>query len=575
MTSTVIAAEETTVAAPSVSPHAPPPRAKYRRVPWIVLVSSIAAFCYGVTTVRTAPVNEYGLLVSASPAFGLSILLAALGFVIAVRQHNLAAATAATIAMVVVQRLPTSITTDTPIYSWTYKHIGVTDYIQHEEALARGVDIYNGWPGLFAITAWFSDLTGVPPIAIAHWFTVCFHLGFALMVYGVARAWGLGRMPAVTAAFLVMSLNWVAQDYFSPQATAILFSAAVFILVGLSRTTPVAVPLLFVLFTAETITHQLTPYWVLMVMGGLVIGRKLKPWWIVIPLGVILISFLFYNLDEASQYTLFSFDIAKNAKSNISTVGVVGQQVTSLGVRTLAVAMWLTTTLILLIRWRRKQPFWALAVLALSPMAILGGQGYGGEAIFRVFLYSLMGCSLVLAPVVVAGLQRGMRRFAATTLAVCLAVALSAQGYFGGWFANIMPKDQVDASGTVLENADFPAYLTVAAPVWPQRSTWRYVQYADFSEHFDDPMIFNAKLVGSHLDTDADYEKFCEALAARKDASTYLVFTDQMRLYAWYFGILPLDAFANLKDRLDRDPEWELIYNSNGVTVYLHHVQIG
>jgi hypothetical protein len=573
MTSTVIAAE-TTVEAQSETPLAPPPQARYRRLPWMVLVLCIGAFCYGVTTIRTAPVNEYGLLLSASPVYGTSILLAALGFVIAVRQRNLAAATAATIAMIAVQRLPTSLTTDTPIYSWTYKHIGVIDYIQHEQALARGVDIYNGWPGLFAVTAWFSDLTGVPPIAIAHWFTVCFHLGFALMVYAVARAWGLDRMPAVAAVFLVMSLNWVAQDYFSPQATAILFSAAIFILVGLSRTTPVAVPLMFVLFTADTITHQLTPYWVLMVMGVLVVSRKLKPWWIIIPLGVILIGFLFYNLDEASQYTLFSFDVAKNAKSNISTVGVVGQQVTSLGVRTLAVAMWLTTALILLVRWRRKQPFWALAVLALSPMAILGGQGYGGEAIFRVFLYSLIGCSLVLAPVVVAGLQRGWRSYV-TMLAVFVAVALSAQGYFGGWFANIMPKDQVDASGTVLENADFPAYLTVAAPVWPQRSTWRYVQYADFSEHFDDPMIFNAKLVGSHFDTDADYKKFREALSARKDASTYLVFTDQMRLYAWYFGILPLDAFANLKDRLNRDPEWELIYNANGVTVYLHHVQIG
>lgn len=570
MTSTVIAPE-----APPVAPPAPPPRTRYRRLPWIVLALALAAFCYGVTTIRTAPVSEYGLLVSASPAYGASILLAALGFVIAVRQRNVAAATAATIAMVIVQRLPTSSTTDTPIFSWTYKHIGVIDYIQHEQALARGVDIYNGWPGLFAVTAWFSDVTGVAPIAIAHWFTVCFHLAFALMMYAVARAWGLDRMPAVTAVFLVMSLNWVAQDYFSPQATAILFSAAIFILVGLSRTTAVAVPLIIVLFAAETITHQLTPYWVLLVMGVLVVSRKLKPWWIVIPLGVILIGFLFYNLDEASQYTLFSFDIAKNAKSNISTVGVIGQQVTSYGVRTLAVVMWLTTTLILLVRWRRKQPFWALAVLALSPMAILGGQGYGGEAIFRVFLYSLLGCSLVLAPAVVTGLQRGMRRYVATALAVCMAVALSAQGYVGGWFANIMPKDQVEASGTVLENADFPAYLTVAAPVWPQRSTWRYVQYADFSEHFDDPMIFNAKLVGSHFDTDADYEKLREALATRKDASTYLVFTEQMRLYAWYFGILPLDAFTNLRDRLDHDPDWELIYNANGVAVYLHHVEVG
>jgi hypothetical protein len=152
-------------------------------------------------------------------------------------------------------------------------------------------------------------------------------------------------------------------------------------------------------------------------------------------------------------------------------------------------------------------------------------------------------------------------------------VLLSAQGFLGGWFANIMPKDQVDASETVLEQADFPAYLTVAAPVWPQRSSWRYVNYARFSDHFDDPMIFAAKLVGSHFDTDKDYAAFDDAVNTRMDAPTYLIITEQMRLYAWYFGILPLDALPNLEKRVAKDPQWEAVYNANGLFVYLHKVR--
>jgi len=42
-------------------------------------------------------------------------------------------------------------------------------------------------------------------------------------------------------------------------------------------------------------------------------------------------------------------------------------------------------------------------------MFILGGVTNGGESIFRVYLYCLMGCSVVLAPMIVALLQASMK----------------------------------------------------------------------------------------------------------------------------------------------------------------------
>jgi hypothetical protein len=542
-------------------------------LPWLLFGLAAVLFGYGERTIPDAVPSQFGLLAVASPAYGISILLVAIGFAVAVRQANMKAAIVAIALMIVVQRLPRSIATDLPMYAWTYKHLGVVDYIQHAHTLARDVDVYNGWPGMFALTAWFSDLTGIPPMSIAHWFTPVFHVAFAVLVYGVARAWRFEPITAVTATFLVSTLNWVEQDYFSPQAMTMLFVAGILIVVGLSRDRPVGTLLLIAMFAAATVTHQLTPYWVLLLIGLLVVSRKMKPWWIVFPLGAMLIAFLVYNWDSASQYTLFSSNVLKNTESNVPTVGVLGQRLTSAGIRAMSVGIWATTAVLLLVRWRRKQEFWVLGLLALSPMMILGGQSYGGEAVFRVFLYSLIGCCLVLATPAVSMLQGSLKRYVGGLTALLIATALSVQGYTGSWYANVMPRVQVQTAKTVLAQAELPSYLTAVAPVWPERSTWRYVDYARFNKRFDGLMINAANLAGRHFDNQQDYEEFVRALGSRPDASTYLIITDQMRVYSWYFGILPWDALPNLKEWLKRDTErWEPFYDGQGITVFVHKV---
>ena len=549
------------------------PRSTGRRLVWLVLASGAATFGYGATTIRTAPVSEWGLLASASPAYAVSIILAALGFAIAIRQAALKAAVVATILMIVTMRLPRSIATDDPMYAWTYKHIGLVDYIESTHAVARGVDIYNSWPGMFGVAAWFSELTRVPPVSIAHWFTICFHLLLAAFIYAAARAWGLAPASALTATFLVATLNWVEQDYFSPQALTMLFAAGIFVVVGLSRHRREAGCLLIVLFAAATVTHQLTPYWILVVIVVLALSRKIKPWWIVFPLAAILIGYFFYNIDQADNYTMFSFNVIGNARSSVPTVGSDGQQFTSLVVRSLSAGLWVTAFVVLVVRLFKRQPFWLLGVLAFSPMLMLAGAHYEGEAIYRVFLYSLIGCCMIIAPVLVSALRGGVIRCFSGFVALLLATALAAQGYTGSWFANLMPADQVYGY-TVLEDldAEMPAYIIGAAPVVPARPSWRYVSYVRFDPKFDDPMIYITNQAGTRYDTQADYDKVMDAVYARSDAAVYLVFTDQMRVYSTYFGILPAVALPNLEDWVRADPRWSTFYSVPGMTVYQYHI---
>jgi hypothetical protein len=353
-----------------------------------------------------------------------------------------------------------------------------------------------------------------------------------------------------------------------------LFAVGVIIVMGYTRSRPVGVWLLLVLFTAIVITHQLTPFWLLSAIGLLAVTKRLKPWWIIFPLGVILLSFVAYNYGAIAGFLDFSGDVVENAKSNVPTIGSAGQQLNSTAVRALSGALWLSAAGVLAYRAFRRRPFFALGVLVVSPMFIIAGASYGGEAIFRVFLYSLVGCSIVLAPGLVKLMQGRRVLFVSAIATVLAATALSAQGYFGGWFAYVMPKAQVDAVNAVLLDADFPAYVSAPVPGWPQRGNWRYVEYARFKDWYDHGFITQDNLIGSSFDTGEDYPRLRKMIGERTDASTYLVLTDQMAWYTYYFGVLPLDAISNLADQARNDPFWKVVYDDGDVAVFRHDIEL-
>lgn len=563
---TAVAADEPTGAAPA----APVRPAGMVAAPWVVLMLCAGCFIHGVQTIPASAFSQFGLLAGASPTYAMSIVLAALGFGIAIRQRNAPAAVAAIVAMVICQRLPRAISTEAPMYAWTYKHLGVVDHVQQSHSLAHGVDVYNGWPGLFAVTAWLSDLTGVEPIDIAHGFTPVFCLALASVVYAAARAWQLTRDQSLMASFLVVTLNWVEQDYFAPQAFAILLTAGIILLVGLSRNRPAGTVALVILFAAVAISHQLTPYWVLGAACLLIVGRQLKPWWIVLPMGAALAAVLLYNVDVVSQYTLFSSDVTGNARTNgTGHTGMTGQVVASWVMRLLTAGLWGTTAVVLLVRWRRRQPVWALGVLALSPILILGGQNYGGEAVFRVFLYSLIGCAFVLSPVLVSGLRARKGMCGPTLVAILLVTAMAAQASAANWYTNLISDPQVAASEEVLRGNVFPAYVTPLVPVWPERSTGYYVRFAEYTDTYDHSMMFLPGMRGRSFASERDYQQFMSVVTGR-DRPTYLVLSEPMRAYGAYFGLFPADAVANLRSHVSTDPRWEVVDERPGAWVYLY-----
>jgi hypothetical protein len=108
---------------------------------------------------------------------------------------------------------------DVPRFPWTYKHIGVTSYIQLQHGVNPGLDAYHNWPGFFALGALWTEALGFKgSLEFAKWAQLAFnflYLGPLLMLYG---ALGRSRQAVWVAAWFFFMTSWVSQDYFAPQA---------------------------------------------------------------------------------------------------------------------------------------------------------------------------------------------------------------------------------------------------------------------------------------------------------------------------------------------------------------------
>ncbi|MDN3497305.1 hypothetical protein QL996_15300 [Planococcus sp. APC 4015] len=552
----------------------------------ILLAVAIIAWAIALPTLRDASWNLFGLIPAASPLFPVSIVLVSIAFCVAIARGATRTAAVSLIATVLMMRLPTALSTDAPLYSWTYKHFGPIDYIQRFGGVDVTADIYHNWPGAFSLIAWMNTITGSETIVIAQWFTVGSQLAVTAAVYYLARTYGFGAATALVAAFGAHVANWVGQDYLSPQAIGFALGIVVIALVLASRRTRATSWVAVVIFTAITVTHQLTPYWLLAAILLLTVLGRVRPKYIVGVFAVIAIGYLLLHLDVVSQFgRLINLDLL----DNILTPSVrnealghpsAGQVVNSWVARSITAVVWVSAAAVVAIRLLRRRGEWRSilvpAVVAFSPALILLGQGYGGEAMFRVFLYSIPGCMLILAPVVTRMLRgevsRGALAARLTATGVLTLVALaSIQTSYGGWFANRVTPESVRLTTQVLTEED-PSTLTIGvAPGAPGRIVAEYVDFVRANELFDSGIdMWLTSWPGWEEEEFADprrVERLTESLLWEQRPAL-VVITEQMRYYSTYYGTLPEGALDRFQRILSDDPRWVQIYESDETIVY-------
>lgn len=545
----------------------------------ILTVVALVIWVVSLPSIPGVDASTRGLLFSGSgPALAVAIVVCTAAFLIAIRGGHFGAAVGALAAAIAISRLTTTLTTEMPLYDWTYKHIAVVDYILTNDVLQPGnTDIYAQWPAFFVVSAWFCDITGMSPLTLAHIFAPAIHVLIALTVFSAARVLKYSRRTALIACYVVEIVNWVGQDYFSPQAWVLVLAYGLLMLLLASPTSRNAGILAIIPFAAMVPSHQLTPFWILFAAGLLVVFRRARPWWAVGVMVLIAGAYLLLHFDAVAPYGLLSGGSPfSNAASNVEAPGSIDKVVTSAVCRGLSAVVLASALASAIWQWRRGRSPLAPALLAFSSIALLLGQSYGGEAIFRVFVYGLLGCGLLIAPAIMNALNgfRGRSRpalggvVAGGWMVVCALAGLHA--YTALWPLIVETRSQVDYMSQLTAEIEPGTRLLMLQPGgMPSRINSHYVDLTLQDEYFDRPL--SSDIGGEEAIFPTPEQLGGLQWSAETSAyPTYVMFSKQSRTAVDYYREYAPDAIPKFIDYLRNTPGWTEVHRDGDTEVFFH-----
>jgi O-antigen/teichoic acid export membrane protein len=330
-----------------------------------------------------------------------------------------------------------------PRFPTVWIHMGFVEYIGRTGTVLPYQDARFNWPGFFSLIAFVTGkhdwasmvglLTWTPLLS-----NLLYLLPFVLLLRNLRASWRAKWF----AAWLFCVLNWVGQDYFSPQGFTYLFYL-VFIatlvtwfrsagpdplairlgakhrnrgktrnlvpgeLPARTTQTGVRVTLMLLLvgsFVLATFSHQLTPFVMMGALTGLVLVRRCiatgLPWL----LGVILTAYVSYL---GAAYWAGHFGTLKAGLGDLIATLLAGTAGRAHGgsaehgaVLTVRLAITVGVFAVAMIgAWRRRRRGFddrVAIVLALAPLPALL-ETYGGEMVLRVYLFALPGTCVLAA----------------------------------------------------------------------------------------------------------------------------------------------------------------------------------
>jgi len=317
--------------------------------------------------------------------------------------------------------------------SWV--HAG---YVQYVFEHGRPLENYNAefsWPGGFSLAALVIGFMGQSnALDLLRWFPLAIELLYLAPLLAIGRASGVNRRAQWLGIALFYATNWIYQDYFSPQALNFLFFLVVIALVltGWKPLQRAGAPrlerlrdrlgswrsaialrrlrgedaatdwsarqvlgvlgVLALLCVASAVSHQLTPYAILLALLACLVSSRLgRP---EVPAFVLCLAVGWLSLGASN----FWFGHLSLIFGSIGQLGSsfgqnVSQRVTGSASHRLIVDVRILITaalfgLALLGAARRGATSRTLELLVAAPFVLFAVQNYGGEGLLRVALLS-------------------------------------------------------------------------------------------------------------------------------------------------------------------------------------------
>lgn len=565
----------------------------------LVIAAASGVYLWSITRVDAAHMTDMGIISVLPIAVYAALIVMIAGFATAARVDLTGRVQGAYVLglTVMLHGMP-PLAYEFLRFSWAWKHVGIVDYIQRFGDVDPGIaslPVYHNWPGFFGLNAWITESSRLESaLSYASWSPILFNLLFVGALYVMFRGFTTDRRLIWTSLLLFVLGNWVGQDYFAPQALA--FFLYLLVLAILLRWYPqdpgylddgavrpagdvvapgsvasvalsgVVVAGLFVIASS----HPLTPVMTVVALAALVVSRVIRVRWPVVVIAVLTTvwalgparEFVFANLIEAAREA-GGFQV--NVDSNLVDFEIVSpaQEIISLVARGLSAALLGLGALGWLRRRRRGVRSGWVSLLAAVPALLVMLSSYGGEVIFRAYLFALPFVAYLAASLWFADETVGRRLLARWTLGATIVVLTAALliADFGADRRQVFSADEVAAANFVFENAREGALIIEGTRDYPrQHRNYEKFVFLPLDRSTPDTlrglMADPAERLASWLSDDDRYN------------GGYVIITESQRNTVSDLGTLLEPTLDAIEESLLTSELFEVVYESGTARVF-------
>lgn len=482
----------------------------------------------------------------------------------------------------------------TPRYPFSYKHIGVSTYIQQNGSVDPNIDAYFNWPGFFALNAFLSELD--PRLAafdLSVWAPFLMNLLVSLALVILMRSLDARPESILLSVWIYQLASWVGQDYFAPQAFALVQHLTILgLYVGYFcrtswRESRDASPLtasqgrrsgilmlIVVLFAAIAVSHQLTPFVTIASVASLLILRFGKRKTLLLSMITLLALHFVYlaqayfagHLGELLSYVgrlMENLEFASQVLVDAETETSPGRRL----VLTVRQSLTLLMAGLALVGWARRRrqrlPTWPAAILTAVPVTLIALQPYGGEMFLRIYLFSLPFLAFFVAALLLPrpGRPLGVRRGITMLLVTSIIAGGTLIAYYGNESMNYIGGDELEVLQELVDVAPEGALVvtqTDNAPI-------RHARYQEFG-YIDLPRVVAGN--GLEPSLSSPFALHSALTQVEPNAPVYLLFTRSQTGNARLFGTLPDVDWHDMYAALEGSGLFKLVHQTSGGRLY-------
>ncbi|MEU7292489.1 hypothetical protein AB0A76_04675 [Streptomyces exfoliatus] len=580
------------------------PRASRTALPdlvWLppaVLLLGLGLWAFALPGIEFRTMGDYGLLDRLPAAFYASLLVLTAGFLVVLRRAGTSPGwpLAYCVALLVALKAPPAVLYDSVRYPWASKHDAVVNVVlgagelRPNAALSGNMSAYEQWPGFFTLNAALVRAFGVESTAVyLNWAPIVLGLIALPLLVLIYRTFAEDWRLVWTAVWIFQLANWVGQDYLAPQGLAYILHLSVLAVVmrhfvrpgsagrlrdrayldpaatavppptGL-RQRAVCVLIISPLIFAINAVHQLTPVMLCAALFVLALTRRYRNYGLLVVTGLLMLT---WNLTMGRPLFLETLGTLRESVGRLtenSRAGYAGQltgpgpELAGRAGIVMALTVVVLAGIAVLGRRRLTRSALPLLLVSIAPVPLFAVNDYGGEMLFRVYLFGLPGAAFFAAAALVpaaAGARRSRgalvrRRVAAVALPVVL-VALTAgflPAYYGKETMYYTPPAESELVTRAIDRLPEGGLLLATAGSFPE-ALHRYdqVEHWFFAEQ---ELPENEKML-------ADPARYL-ADGIPRGTTAHVVLTRTQDIYTAGEGLLPPGGFEALRTRLKASP---------------------